>query len=56
MTTLYRTSIDSPIGKLTLVANDHAIVGVQFGKNTTKRDKSRLLAQAERRSVRTSST
>lgn len=46
-TTLYETCIPSPIGKLTLIADDKALVGIQFAPSK-KRDTNEVLAKATR--------
>jgi methylated-DNA-[protein]-cysteine S-methyltransferase len=47
MSTLYETCIPSPIGKLTLVADDTSLVRVHFGASK-KRDTSKVLTKATR--------
>src|SRR5690242_12302649 len=47
MTTLYETCIPSPIGKLTLVADDKTLVRVQFAASK-KRDTNKVLEKATR--------
>lgn len=47
MTTLYETCIPSPIGKLTLVADDKTLVRVRFAASK-KRDTNKVLEKATR--------